>query len=156
MASGEVLQSVLRPAGPHAHSIHDLWLLMFWTSAAVFVAVLAFVAAALVLGTRARRVGGPSHASERSLGGVVAGAVALTCIVLLGLLVASVWTGRHVASLRADSAISIAVTGHQWWWEVEYEDATPSHIVTTANEIHIPVGVPIKLDLESNDVIHSF
>jgi len=155
MASGEVLQSVLRPAGPHAHSIHDLWLLMFWTSAAVFVAVLAFVAAALVLGTRARRVGGPSHASERSLGGVVAGAVALTCIVLLGLLVASVWTGRHVASLRADSAISIAVTGHQWWWEVEYEDARASRRALTANELHVPLHRPVVIKVTSRDVIHS-
>src|SRR5436190_19817734 len=106
MAPGAVLQSVLEPAGPHATSIHNLWLVMLGTSAAVFVAVLAFVAAALVLGIRARREGGPPRPSERSLGAVVVGAVALTCAVLLGLLVASVWTGRHVASLRAESPVS--------------------------------------------------
>ena len=155
MASGEVLQSVLEPAGPHADSIHHLWLLMFWTSAAVFLTVLAFVAAGLVLGTRAQRVGGPPRASERALGKVVVGAAAVTCIVLLGLLVASVWTGRHVASLRADSAISIAVTGHQWWWEVEYEDPRASHRALTANELHVPLHRPVVIKVTSRDVIHS-
>ncbi|MGH2350349.1 MAG: cytochrome c oxidase subunit II, partial [Chloroflexota bacterium] len=42
--------------------------------------------------------------------------------------------------------------GHQWWWEFQY----PELGVTTANELHIPVGVPINLELESADVIHSF
>ena len=50
----------------------------------------------------------------------------------------------------------IQVIGHQWWWEVIYQDQTPSNIVTTANEIHIPVGRPIKIELKSGDVIHSF
>jgi len=48
------------------------------------------------------------------------------------------------------------VTGHQWWWEIQYQDATPSNIVTTANEIHIPVGRPVQIQLRSGDVIHSF
>ena len=51
----------------------------------------------------------------------------------------------------------IKITGHQWWWEVEYTDeAQPSNNITTANEIHIPVGQPVKLVMKSNDVIHSF
>jgi cytochrome c oxidase subunit 2 len=52
--------------------------------------------------------------------------------------------------------VTIAVTGHQWWWEIEYEDANPSRRVITANEIHIPVGRPIALKVSSHDVIHSF
>jgi len=52
--------------------------------------------------------------------------------------------------------VGITVTGHQWWWEVRYDDPTPKNIVLTANEIHVPVGRPISLTLTSADVIHSF
>ena len=53
-------------------------------------------------------------------------------------------------------ALTIRVTGHQWWWEVQYQDTDPSRMVTTANEIHIPVGRTVHFDLRSTDVIHSF
>jgi cytochrome c oxidase subunit 2 len=82
--------------------------------------------------------------------------VAITVVTLLGLLVASVQTGRAVASLHASSAVTIAVTGHQWWWELEYEDAVPSRRAITANELHIPTNRPIALKVRSRDVIHSF
>ena len=59
-------------------------------------------------------------------------------------------------SLHAPSAVSIAVSGHQWWWEVEYEDATPNRRVKTANEIHVPIGRPVVIKVTSRDVIHSF
>jgi cytochrome c oxidase subunit 2 len=52
--------------------------------------------------------------------------------------------------------LSIQVVGHQWWWELHYPDAVPSQAITTANEIHIPVGRPVELELASRDVIHSF
>src|SRR5205823_3285104 len=44
----------------------------------------------------------------------------------------------------------------QWWWEVQYGDAIPSNIMTTANEIHVPVGKAVQFELNSVDVIHSF
>ncbi|HKY43096.1 MAG TPA: c-type cytochrome, partial [Pyrinomonadaceae bacterium] len=47
-------------------------------------------------------------------------------------------------------------TGHQWWWEIRYLDVDASNVFTTANEIHIPVGVPVTFRLTANDVIHSF
>jgi cytochrome c oxidase subunit 2 len=57
----------------------------------------------------------------------------------------------------ADDALRIEVTGHQWWWEVEYAGLGPDGgPLVTANEIHIPVGVEIAIELESVDVIHSF
>jgi cytochrome c oxidase subunit 2 len=53
--------------------------------------------------------------------------------------------------------VSINVTGHQWWWEVEYQDLNaPTLRFRTANEIHIPVGRPVVLNVTSRDVIHSF
>jgi cytochrome c oxidase subunit II len=46
----------------------------------------------------------------------------------------------------------LVVIGHQWWWEVRY----PKLGIVTANEIHIPVGVPISVKLDSADVLHEF
>ncbi len=40
---------------------------------------------------------------------------------------------------------------HQWWWEVRYASGT-----ITANEIHIPTGKPLRVGIESADVIHDF
>jgi cytochrome c oxidase subunit 2 len=48
------------------------------------------------------------------------------------------------------------VTGHQWWWQLNYEAHDADQTFETANEIHIPVGQPVRLDFESPDVIHSF
>ncbi len=50
----------------------------------------------------------------------------------------------------------IRVTGHQWWWEVEYLSGGVSQHFITADEIHIPAGRPVDIDLNSADVIHSF
>ena len=50
----------------------------------------------------------------------------------------------------------IQIIGHQFWWEVHYLDGPVSEQFVTANEIHIPVGKPVDLLLESADVIHSF
>jgi cytochrome c oxidase subunit 2 len=52
---------------------------------------------------------------------------------------------------------NVRVVGHQWWWEVEYLDgAEVDQHVTAANEIHIPIGKPIDIELRAHDVIHSF
>jgi cytochrome c oxidase subunit 2 len=139
-----------------ASSIHNLWSLMLWTCAAVFIVVLAAVMVALIRGTRNRSHADSSLPTERTLSRSVAAAVGLTVVILIALLVASVWTGRRVASLHASSAVTISIVGHQWWWEIQYEDGVPSRRVTTANELHIPVNRPVVFKVTSRDVIHSF
>jgi len=63
---------------------------------------------------------------------------------------------RNVNRMPDGPLLTIDVTGHQWWWEVAYEDPVPHNIVRTANEIHIPVGQTVMIKLASHDVIHSF
>jgi cytochrome c oxidase subunit 2 len=152
----DINQSILSPASTQASSIHVLWSLMLWVAVVVFVAVLAALAIALVRGTRNRSNDGSSLTSEAGLSRGVGIAVGLTVTILIGLLTASVWTGRTVGSLQASSAVTIAITGHQWWWEIQYEDAVPNRRVTTANEIHIPINRPVVFKVTSRDVIHSF
>jgi cytochrome c oxidase subunit 2 len=155
MLPGAVVQSVLAPAGRQSSSIHDLWSLMLWVSAIVFVVTMGFVVAAMMRGL-GRVASNETSTSDRGLGRSVVIAVGATVVILFGLLVASVWTGAAVASLHARSAVTIEVTGHQWWWEITYDDAVPGRRAATANELHFPINRPVVLKVTSRDVIHSF
>ena len=83
-------------------------------------------------------------------------AVGATTVMLVGLTLLSFFANRTLAGIGTQAALTIRITGHQWWWEVRYEDARPERILTSANEIHVPAGEPIRLVLNSTDVIHSF
>jgi cytochrome c oxidase subunit 2 len=148
-------RSVLNPAGPQAAHISSLWWLMFWVSAAVFVIVFGLAMAAMARGRRPAEQNVDVR-SEAHLTLAVAIGVGVTVVTLFGLLAATMAAHRAILSLGAESALTINVTGHQFWWEIEYDDAVPSRRVTTANEIHIPVGRPVVLKVTSRDVIHSF
>jgi cytochrome c oxidase subunit II len=62
-------------------------------------------------------------------------------------------TLESVASPKQEPQLTITVTAYDWWWKIDYPGEAA---VTTANEIHIPVGEPIKIALKSADVIHAF
>ncbi len=96
----------------------------------------------------------PPGARSRAERAVAAGVFA-TILILAGFLVYDFVVGRMLAQ-HPQLALTIDVTGHQWWWEVLYEDPQPSKRVGTANEIHVPVGEPIQFKLRAADVIHSF
>ena len=83
-------------------------------------------------------------------------ATGVTTAILFVFLIFDVSVGRTITTNPGNGALQIRVTGHQWWWEVQYRDSLPKNWVTTANEIHIPVGRPVVFELRSTDVIHSF
>ncbi|TGT75385.1 cytochrome c oxidase subunit II [bacterium M00.F.Ca.ET.159.01.1.1] len=150
-------QSALDPKGPAASEL--AWLIWFFTGLCAVVWVLVMIALAVPLTMRSRLHIDPlvldAGADNRKLR-VVMIAVGLTAVILVGLTLLSFFANRTLAAIGSDAALTIRVTGHQWWWEVRYEDATPSRILTTANEIHIPAGEPVRLLLTSTDVVHSF
>jgi cytochrome c oxidase subunit 2 len=94
-----------------------------------------------------------SHPLMRS--GLVAWA-ALVGTGLVGLAIASFFADRSMASAAANEKLSISLTANQWWWDAQYNAADASKMFHTANELHLPVGVPVRITLASNDVIHSF
>lgn len=99
----------------------------------------------------------PPEQSERRRRNVVISLTTITIIVLFVFLIASYSSGRAMRlNDPSKNGLSIELTGHQWWWEVRYNDVDASNIFTTANEIHIPVGVPVTFTLRGADVIHSF
>lgn len=151
-------QSMLHSAGPQAERAETLWWFFFWTATAVCVAV---TAALLWAGFHRRRPAEDPVTHEvapelqRKMGRVVATAVGVTALILFAFLFASFRTGRAVTIPPGGRPLTIEVIGHQWWWEVQYADPNASRRLTTANEIHIPVGRPVVLKLSSPDVIHS-
>jgi cytochrome c oxidase subunit 2 len=81
-------------------------------------------------------------------------AVAATVAILLAFFFVDMSVERTLREPLAEHPLTIQVVGHQWWWEVRYTGAPQEHL-TTANEIHIPTGRPVQLELTSSDVIHS-
>jgi cytochrome c oxidase subunit 2 len=149
------LQSALHPAGPQATYISHLWWLMFWVCTGIFVLVVGFLLYG-VFHPRPQHQTTTAPETERRTAAVVVAAVVMTGLVLLVFLVADFWTDRALAALSTSQPLKIRVTGHQWWWDVQYQATIPSQMVTTANELHIPVGRAVLLELTSHDVIHSF
>jgi cytochrome c oxidase subunit 2 len=75
----------------------------------------------------------------------------LTSVGVVILVAAMLWTTARLTA-SAPPSLTIEVVGRRWWWEVRY----PAHGVVTANEIHVPSGADVELQLTADDVIHSF
>jgi cytochrome c oxidase subunit II len=123
-------------------------------------AIVVVIIAALVLIAILRRARGGAVAGNALIEGEARGwipiGVGLSTIVLVGLVVWTSVTMARIANPPSEPALSIAVRGHQWWWEFAYLNDDPSKTFVTANEIHIPVGKPVRFALEGEDVIHTF
>ncbi|HEY0178827.1 MAG TPA: cytochrome c oxidase subunit II [Dokdonella sp.] len=144
--------SYLRAYGPRADRTLPLTWALLVVSIAVVVTICVLVVVALV---RSRANVQSATGDGRAVAWVYVG-VAASSFLLAGTLV---WTVRVLATVNAPSqpvGLTIEVTGEQWWWKVRYLDADPSRTVTTANEIHITTGTPVRVQLVGADVIHSF
>lgn len=140
---------VLDPAGPFAGSIAVLSWVLFAMAVVVLGAVLAALSVAL-FGTPALR---------RRLGGQAAiwvGGVAFPLVVLTALLIYGLSLTRSLSEPAPAGAMRVAVTGEMWWWRVAYLDRRGNVVLWDANELHIPVGETVEIELRSGDVIHSF
>jgi cytochrome c oxidase subunit 2 len=146
-------QNIFNPAGPAADTIAWLGWLLFGVCALVYALVMIALVWALV---RRRHESDNLSRTDRSLTRTVSVAVGLTVLTLIVFTVASVVAGRGLTSPRGAGAITIDAIGHQWWWEFQYRDVSPSEFVTSPNELHIPIGVPVVIKAMSRDVIHSF
>lgn len=148
------VQSVLVTATPQARSVETLWWVMFWVTATVFAAVVIAWAIAIVRG----RSETERRPSDRRLSMPIGIATGLTLVILVALLASSVVVGRslQVPFDAPPPDLPVRITGHQWWWQIEYWPDDPPRRFSTANELHLPTGRTIDLELQSSDVIHSF
>ena len=141
------IQSVLDSAGTQASRIEWLWWVFFSVAVVVYVAVVAALVMALF---RKRR-----STSEKTAIQAITIATVVTVVIVFGLLISSIVVGRGIAGIRRGD-ITIKVTGYRWWWDVEYQHPDKSKTFKTANELYLPVGVPVRVELRTGDVIHSF
>jgi cytochrome c oxidase subunit 2 len=148
LAGCEGAQSWLDPRGVNARETLDLWLLTVWVSAGVMVLVTATMLHALF----ASRWRGGHRWRLFLIGGC---GVALPAVVLPVFLVSSLRIEWPYAHHRPGDFV-IDVVAWQFWWEVRYPHPEGGPPVVAANEIRIPVGRPVRFNLATEDVIHSF
>jgi cytochrome c oxidase subunit 2 len=142
-------QNSLDPAGPEARTIDALFNPVFWIAVGVFILVEGLLVVALIKFRHrpGRPVPHQVHGNKRL---EVAWTIA-PAVLLAGIAVPTIFTIFSLSG-RPAGALEINVTGHQFWWEIEY----PGLSVITANEVHIPADKPVYITLSSDDVIHSF
>ncbi len=144
---------VLDPMSPHAAAIRDLFWQVLWMSAGIFLVVSTLIVIAVYRGRRRARLPEQDFGNETveiawTLGPIL---IVVWLILVSAKLVLAIGA-VPAAHPPGDADAEIVVTGHRWWWQVDYLDAG----VRAANELYIPVGRRIRLRLDSADVVHSF
>lgn len=148
----------LRGTGPKAVPVVQLT----WGLLIISIIVVVVISALVLVGIWVRRVPALTdiHSIPVSRGGngirwITIG-LAISSVVLLGSFIWTVVVLAAVNGPRRPPALTIEVTGQQWWWKARYLNKDVSQEFITADEIHIPVGEPVRIKLIGADVIHSF
>lgn len=166
LLTGCAAQSTFVSHGPAAHSIGKLALAMTILFSLTIIVMWALMAYAFYR----RRGSLMEHEPITATGGemwIAIGGIIIpltTFIVLfifgLNLLRAFPIHGMHGASHHDQMVKSmkpdIKIVGHQWWWEIHYLNDDVSQEFVTANELHLPTGKPVNIEVTTDDVIHSF
>jgi cytochrome c oxidase subunit 2 len=144
-------QSTLRPESDAARSVATMWWVMLVASA-----IVVGVVTLLVLLTLLKRRGRRDRVDRTDTPGattavLVSGAI-VPAVVLVALFVYVLASLGATSQPSGGTAFPIEVVGKQWFWAVRY----PEQHITTANEIHVPVGVPVEVVAVTDDVIHAF
>jgi cytochrome c oxidase subunit 2 len=146
-------QSALDPRSGPAHSISVLWWWMLVAATVVFLGAVGLIALAFL---RRRRPGAPVVGEREgfNLGMVTLFGIGIPMVALIALFVIAnfVVMPDTDAPAASSTALTIEVTGNQWFWQVRY----PGTSVVTANEIHIPARTRVDVIATTADVIHSF
>jgi cytochrome c oxidase subunit 2 len=145
---------------PKSHQSSDIASLFWWMMGVAWFGLGLVVVLLLLSWWRRNRRGIGSdtdepHPGERTGWYVVIGAGIVMPIVLISalFLIADIFVIRTTQAPAATATrLTVDVIGHQWWWEVRY----PGTTAVTANEIHIPARTPVRVDVSTDDVIHSF
>jgi cytochrome c oxidase subunit 2 len=150
-------QDVFQTSGPNAKQADDLWNIVFPVAVAIFFIVEGLLIFALVkFRHRPGREAAKFHGNTK----VEVVLTAIPALILAGLAVPTVGTIFDLAAEPSD-ALRVKVVAHQFWWEYQYPDIG----IVTANELHIPTGRPIRIELDgaitdkvdgTSEVIHSF
>src|SRR5947209_2920424 len=150
-ACGENSPSVLNPNGPVA----DRERILFWFI--LIVATIVFVAVeGMLIYSVFRYRERPNSPMPRQIHGNNTVEVIWTVapsIFLFAVLIGTIYSMVNLGQPKTPADLEVRVVGHQSWWEFDY--VSQGNFVT-ADSLHVPTGAVVQLDLESNNVIHSF
>jgi cytochrome c oxidase subunit II len=144
--------NIFHPASTSAKSIFGLSLFVLLITGVIFVVVASLLAYAVV---KFRKRKNDDSREPAQIYGSNQVEIAWTVIPVLIVVVLFMATARVIANVQKaapDNAVHVTVIGHQFWWEYRY----PGLKVVTANELHVPAGIPTELKLLSADTDHSF
>jgi cytochrome c oxidase subunit 2 len=150
------IQSPLAPTGDQASALHTLFWLMVVVCGAVYLLVMLGLVWSLLRVRRQNTVGDDLTAADGKLDRGLWTAAAIILVGLTVLIVGSFLADRALFATRGQDAMMVRITGHQWWWRIEYRDPASGRLIETANELHLPRGRTTRVVLGSADVIHSF
>lgn len=155
-------QDTLAPEGPNARLIDNLSDPVFAVAGVVFVVVLL---GAVVIGMKFKArddehfddMPGQIHGNNA----LEIGWTIVPALILVGIGVFSVFAIFELNEEPPEDAVNVQVIGNQWWWEYRYDmdgngDYDDPEDIVTANDLVIPVGEEVALEITSRDVIHSF
>lgn len=144
-------QDILAPASPAATQTADLFNFVFWIAVVIFI----LVEGLLVFFVYRYQRRAANDFPEQYHGNTKL-EITWTVIPALLLVVIFALTIRTMGQVGPTNppaeGKTIRVIGHQWWWEIQYEDGK----VKTATDLHIPAGQVMNVELSSDNVIHSF
>ena len=147
---GPFPQTTLAPRSDLAVVVDNLFTDIFWWAVVVF-AIVEGLLLFVIIRYRERKGGGPP---SRLHGHTILeiGWTLAPALILVFIAVPTMRTIFATAAPAPAGAVRVDVIGHQWWWEFRY----PELGIVTANELHLPRGKPVQLEMTSADVIHSF
>ncbi|HEX7117738.1 MAG TPA: cytochrome c oxidase subunit II [Longimicrobiales bacterium] len=142
-------QSIFEPVTDFGVRINDLFYGIFWWTMLVLVIVESALVYILI------RYRSRPGAEPRKIYGNNIAEIAWTlgpALIVVFILIPTVRTIFYTYEPPEGEPLVVEAIGHQWWWEFRY----PELGVTTANQLHLPVGQPVEVRLSSVDVIHNF
>ena len=149
------VQSILDPLGPVAEVQMSTFMVTLWVSLGIFAIVGSFLVYCIVKYRYEGEITPDTPLPDQGHGSAITEIVLILISVgLVGVIAVPTVTGVFWVGTEPENedVMVIDVTGQQWWWKFDY----PELGVTCANEFAIPAGKPVRFNLKSADVQHSF
>ena len=151
-------QSALDPAGPVAQAQKDIFVWTLWLSFPVMLGVGGVLVYSLLRfrakdAADANAIPSQTHGNTRLEIGMTIVATVIVVLVAVPTVRTIFATEQRVDVTALEPGdVLVRATGYQWWFKFEY----PELGITTANELIIPAGRRVVVELDSADVLHSF
>jgi cytochrome c oxidase subunit II len=144
--------SALDAHGTGAAIIRQEWWFLFWIGTAIVLLVTGLLVAILVRQWQNRQVLSAEVRDTDGIKWIWLGGIALPIVIALFVFASTIRSSLALSAPPGPETVTVTIIGHRWWWEVQY----PDEAFTTANQLYLPVGQSVRVNITSADVIHSF